>query len=907
VTKFVYDFAEGHKDLKALLGGKGANLAEMTRLGLPVPPGFVVTTEACQTYLRTGELPPELRSELDGHLAALEKRMGRLLGDPSDPLLVSVRSGAQFSMPGMMETVLNIGLNDSSVEGLAQQSGNARFAWDSYRRLLQMFGKTVLGIDGEHFEHALDAAKAAKGTTQDLDLDADDLRALVATFQQVVLDQTGRPFPQDPHDQLLLAIDAVFESWNGDRAVLYRRQERIPGDLGTAVNVCTMVFGNLGMDSGTGVCFTRDPGTGQVGVYGDYLQNAQGEDVVAGIRNTLPLQDLEQIDKTSYDQLMEIMSTLEGHYRDLCDIEFTIERGKLWMLQTRVGKRTAGAAFRIATQLVDEGVIDLDEALSRVTGDQLAQLMFPRFDAAASPERVTRGMSASPGAASGRAVFDSNTAVEWADKGEKVVLVRRETNPDDLHGMIAAEGILTSRGGKTSHAAVVARGMGKTCVCGADELEVDTRGRRFTTPTGHVVAEGDLISIDGSTGDVFLGEVPVVPSHVVEYFEGRLDPADLGDMAADAADLVRAVDRLMTHADAVRRLGVRTNADTGEDSARARRMGAQGVGLCRTEHMFLGDRREHVERLILAETPDEQEDALQALLPLQRADFIEIFEAMDGLPVTVRLLDPPLHEFLPDLTDLSVRVAVAEVRREQDTDAYAADERMLVAVRRLHEQNPMLGLRGVRLGLVVPGLFALQVRAIAEAAAVRIKAGGNPIPEVMVPLVGSVQELELIREESARVVAGVAESEGVDLDFLIGTMIELPRAALTAGEIAQAADFFSFGTNDLTQMTWGFSRDDVEASFFSDYLERGIFGVSPFESLDRDGVGRLVRLASEEGRKTRPDLKLGVCGEHGGDPASVHFFAEVGLDYVSCSPFRVPVARLEAGRAAISAGGSDSR
>jgi pyruvate, orthophosphate dikinase len=901
VAKFVYDFAEGHKDLKDLLGGKGANLAEMTRLGLPVPPGFTVTTEACNEFLVTGALTDEVRGEIDVHLRALEAKMGRRLGDVDDPLLVSVRSGAKFSMPGMMETVLNIGLNDASVEGLSRQSDNPRFAWDSYRRLLQMFGKTVLGIEGEHFEHALDQLKTAKGTTEDLALDADDLRGLVATFKQVVQDHAGRAFPQDPHEQLVLAILAVFASWNTDRAVLYRRQERIPADLGTAVNICTMVFGNLGMDSGTGVCFTRDPGTGRTGVYGDYLQNAQGEDVVAGIRNTLPLQDLEQIDKSSYVELMETMSTLEAHYADLCDIEFTIERGKLWMLQTRVGKRTAGAAFRIATQLVDEGVIDLDEALLRVSGAQLAQLMFPRFDAKAAPAQLTRAMSASPGAASGKVVFDSHTAVAWAEKGEQVILVRRETNPDDLHGMIAAEGILTSRGGKTSHAAVVARGMGKTCVCGADELEVDVRAKVFTAPGGVTVNEGDVISIDGTSGEVFLGEVPVVPSQVVEYFEGRLDLDTLG--TEDGDDLVRAVDRLMRHADTQRALAVRTNADTAEDAARARRMGAQGIGLCRTEHMFLGERRQHVERLILADTPDEQSDALDALLPLQRDDFVEIFEAMDGLPVTVRLLDPPLHEFLPDHTDLSVRVALAEERGEDDAEGV----RLLTAVQRLHEQNPMLGLRGVRLGLVVPGLFALQVRAISEAAAIRLKAGGDPRVEIMVPLVGTVQELELIREESERVVAEVGETEGVTLDFLIGTMIELPRAALTAAEIAAAADFFSFGTNDLTQMTWGFSRDDVEASFFSNYLERGVFGVSPFESLDRDGVGRLVRIASAEGRQARPNLKLGVCGEHGGDPDSVHFFHEVGLDYVSCSPFRVPVARLEAGRAAIGSGGSDSR
>jgi pyruvate,orthophosphate dikinase len=902
VSKFVYDFAEGHKDLKALLGGKGANLAEMTRLGLPVPPGFTITTEACRAYLAEGELTAAMREEIDAHLAALEQQMGRRLGDAEDPLLVSVRSGAQFSMPGMMETVLNIGLNDESVEGLARKADNPRFAWDSYRRLLQMFGKTVLGIEGEHFEDALDAAKSAKGTTDDLALDADDLRGLVDTYKAVIREHAGREFPQDPQEQLLLATLAVFDSWNGPRAVLYRRQERIPADLGTAVNVCSMVFGNLGMDSGTGVAFTRDPSTGHTGVYGDYLQNAQGEDVVAGIRNTLPLQDLEGLDKVSYDELMQTMATLEQHYQDLCDIEFTIERGKLWMLQTRVGKRTAAAAFRIATQLVDEGVIDLDEALKRVNGAQLAQLMFPRFDADADRTLLTKGMSASPGAASGKVVFDSATAVAMAKQGEDVILVRRETNPDDLDGMIAAQGILTCRGGKTSHAAVVARGMGKTCVCGAEELDVDTKAGRFTAPGGVTVVEGDVISIDGSTGEVFLGDVPVVPSPVVEYFEGELDPATMSD-DDPAADLVRAVDRLMGHADDTRRLRVRANADNAEDGARARRMGAQGIGLCRTEHMFLGDRRALVERLILAEDEAEQREALDALLPMQRADFIELFEAMDGLPVTVRLLDPPLHEFLPDHTDLSVKVALAEASGERDAMA----EKLLAAVKRLHEQNPMLGLRGVRLGIVVPGLFALQVRAIAEAAAARIKAGGRPEPEVMVPLVGTVQELEHIREEAERVVSDVAAAEGVALDFLVGTMVELPRAALTAGEIASAADFFSFGTNDLTQMTWGFSRDDVEASFFSTYLERGMFGVSPFETIDREGVGRLVRIGTEEGRRTRPDLKVGVCGEHGGDPESVHFFDEVGLDYVSCSPFRVPVARLEAGRAAVTGGGSDSR
>jgi pyruvate,orthophosphate dikinase len=900
VPKLVYDFTEGNKDMKDLLGGKGANLAEMTNLGLPVPPGFIITTDACRHYLRNGSVPADLAAEVTTHLQGLEQAMGRLLGDHQDPLLVSVRSGAKFSMPGMMDTVLNIGLSDASVHGLAKQAGNDRFAWDSYRRLIQMFGKTVLGIEGSEFEHAIDAAKKIRGSTNDLDLDADDLRALVDTFKGIVRAQTGRDFPQEPREQLDLAVTAVFDSWNSSRAILYRRQERIPADLGTAVNIVAMVFGNLGLDSGTGVAFTRDPGSGQQGVYGDYLQNAQGEDVVAGIRNTVPLQDLERIDGTSYTELMQIMATLENHYRDLCDIEFTVERGKLWMLQTRVGKRTAAAAFRIATQLVDQGLIDMDEALRRVSGAQLAQLMFPRFDAGSQATVITKAISASPGAAVGKAVFDSATAVQWAETGEDVILVRRETNPDDLHGMIAARGILTSRGGKTSHAAVVARGMGKTCVCGADELDVDLAGRKFTAPSATsgspvVVREGDVIAIDGSSGTVYLGEVPVVASPVVEYFEGTLDPA--------SDELVQAVHRLMTHADQRRRLGVWANSDTGDDSARAVRFGAQGIGLTRTEHMFLGERRQLVERLILAEDDAARQAALAELEPMQRGDFVEILAAMDGLPVTIRLLDPPLHEFLPDLTDLSVRVALA------GDGASEQDRKLLEAVRRLHEQNPMLGLRGVRLGLVIPGLYAMQVRAIAHAAADRVRAGGRPRPEIMIPLVGAVQELEVAREEAEKILAEVAAETSISVHTLIGTMIEVPRAALTAGQIAQAAEFFSFGTNDLTQMGWGFSRDDVEGAFFGRYIEMGIFGVSPFETLDAEGIGRLVKIAVAEGRATRPDLQIGVCGEHGGDPESVHFFHAAGLDYVSCSPFRVPVARLEAGRAVAleDAGGSDSR
>ncbi len=884
-SSFVFDFAQGNKDQRDLLGGKGANLAEMTNLGLPVPPGFTITTEACCAYLERGSEPDGLADEIGSHLAALEEAMGRGLGDPADPLLVSVRSGAKYSMPGMMETVLNIGLNDESVVGLGAQSDDDRFAMDSYRRLLQMFGSTVLGIEGEVFAHELDELKDRRGTTEDTDLGVDDLRELVASYKELIEKHAGRPFPQDPREQMDLAVRAVFDSWNTERAVLYRRQEQIPDDLGTAVNIQAMVFGNRGLTSGSGVCFTRDPASGAQGEYGDYLQNAQGEDVVAGIRNTVSLADLGEIDKAAHDELLAIMKKLEQHYRDMCDIEFTIERGKLWMLQTRVGKRTPEAAFRIAVRMAEEGLIDHAEALDRVTGAQLAQLMFPRFDEKADRELIAKGMNASPGAAVGKVVFDSDTAVEWADRGDDVILVRKETNPDDLRGMVVAKGILTSRGGKTSHAAVVARGMGRTCVCGVEALDVDLENRRMTVRGGPTLDEGDVVSIDGTTGEVFAGAVPVADSSVVRYFEGD-------DVAAD--EIVSAVADLIERADTGRRLRVRANADTAEDARRARRFGAEGIGLCRTEHMFLGERRQLVENLVVAETGEDQERALSELLPLQRQDFIEILEAMDGLPVTIRLIDPPLHEFLPDITELSVQVAL-EDERDKPNSRHA---KLLEAVRRLHEQNPMLGLRGVRLGVVIPGLFTMQARAILEAAAERIAAGGDARPEIMIPLVASVRELDIVRDEIEAVAADIERERGVSVPHKVGTMIELPRAAVTADQIAGTAEFFSFGTNDLTQMTWGFSRDDVEASFFSTYLEHGIFPVSPFESLDTEGVGALVRMAVERGRSARPDLHLGVCGEHGGDPASIHFFDEVGLDYVSCSPFRVPVARLEAGRSA---------
>ena len=898
MTKYVYAFTEGDRDMKDLLGGKGANLAEMVKLGLPVPPGFTITTDACRAYLAAGESPETLDVEVTSHLRNVEQEMGKRLGDKNDPLLVSVRSGAKFSMPGMMETVLNIGLNDESVQGLAAQSGNERFAWDSYRRLIQMFGKTVQDIDGDKFADILHKLQADKGYSGDLDMTADDLKHLVKEFKKVVKDETGEDFPQDPRKQLDLAVEAVFRSWNTERARLYRRRERIPNDLGTAVNVCTMVFGNMGETSGTGVCFTRDPSTGHSGVYGDYLVNAQGEDVVAGIRNTLSLADLERLDKKSYDELRAIMNKLETHYRDLCDIEFTIQQGKLWMLQTRVGKRTPAAAFRVATQLVDERLITSDEAVTRVTGDQLTSLLFPQFDKNAEKKVLTKGMPASPGAAVGEIVLNNEQAESRVAAGASVILVRRETNPDDLAGMVAASGVLTARGGKTSHAAVVARGMGRCCVVGAEDLAVDEEaGTVHVKSRGVTLKAGDVVAIDGTTGEVFQGEVPVVDSPVMTYITHGLDAALSTGLDADTEELVRAVDRILTQADEKRNLAVRANADTPEDAERARSFGAQGVGLCRTEHMFLGDRRKLIESVILADTAEEQEEAFDALRPLQKGDFVGIFTAMDGLPVTVRLIDPPLHEFLPDLTELSVELAVKAARGEEVTEH---EKRVLEAVKANHEQNPMLGLRGVRLGLKIRGLFKLQIRAIAEAAVECKKKGLDPRPEIMVPLIGSERELQIVRDDAERIIGKVEKENGVELDIPIGNMIELPRAALEADHIAAESDFFSFGTNDLTQTTWGFSRDDVEASFFNEYFDYGIFGISPFETIDASGVGQLVETGVTRGRAAKPGLKCGVCGEHGGDPASIHLFDRLGLNYVSCSPFRVPVARLESGRAAIS-------
>lgn len=893
MAKYVYTFAEGNKDMKDLLGGKGANLAEMTNLGLPVPSGFTITTDACRAYLKHNEVPESLVPEVTKALRGVEDQIGRTLGDKDEPLLVSVRSGAKFSMPGMMETVLNVGLNDESVHGLAKMSGSDRFAWDSYRRLVQMFGKTVLDIDGDLFADALDSMKEKVGARADVDLTAENLQDLTAQFKQIVKEQTGNDFPQDPRTQMDMAIEAVFRSWNTERAAIYRRRERIPNSLGTAVNICTMVFGNMGDDSGTGVAFTRDPSTGKSGVYGDFLMNAQGEDVVAGIRNTEPLSHLKTVNEPVYNQLIKIMRKLETHYQDMCDIEYTIEKGKLWMLQTRVGKRTAAAAFRIAVQLNEERLITKDQMLERVTGEQLTQLMFPQFDTDAVRVRLTRGMPASPGAAVGGVAFNNEQAEAAKNAGKSCILVRRETNPDDLAGMVAAEGVLTARGGKTSHAAVVARGMGKTCVCGAESLEIDAEAGTLNVE-GKTFHEGDMIAIDGGTGEVFEGAVPVQDSPVTTYLESGLTAGlEACDNDADLQDLVRCVDRMMELADKRARLQVRANADNPQDAQLAVDFGAKGIGLCRTEHMFLGDRRPLVEHAILSEPGSaDRKDALGQLGQRQQQDFVEMLQVMDGKPMTVRLIDPPLHEFLPDLTGLEVKVALQKAEGKVNPD----DQRMLTAVRKMHEANPMLGLRGVRLGMWMPGLFEMQIHALVSAAAELKKQGRDPRPEIMVPLVGSITELGIIRDRAQAIIDEISQSAGVELDIPIGCMIELPRAAITAESMAKEADFFSFGTNDLTQTTWGFSRDDCEGVFFPKYIEEGVFGTSPFETIDTHGVGRLVKEGVGRGRSTKPELKMGVCGEHGGDPESIHFFHKTGLNYVSCSPFRVAVARLEAGR-----------
>ena len=895
--QLIYPFSFGDRSQSDLLGGKGANLAEMVRIGLPVPPGFTITTEACREFLSTGDIPKGLKGEIESSLKDLEKSLDKEFGNPKKPLLVSVRSGAKFSMPGMMETVLNVGMTPEVAEQMAVQTGNPKFAWDSYRRFIDMYGRIVCDVPPADFHKIESRVLATFNVSSIQELDVEGLKALADGYKKEIEALTGKTFPVDPREHLMKSVEAVFHSWNSERAQLYRRRERIPSDLGTAVNIQSMVFGNLSDDSGTGVAFTRDPATGEQGSYGDYLERAQGEDVVAGIRNTMSLAEFNEKAPKVYAELDRMMTLLEDHYRDLCDIEFTVEKGKLWILQTRVGKRTAEAAFRIATQLVDEGKITMDEALVRTSGDQLVQLMFPQFDLAGSIKPIATGIPASPGAAVGEVVFDSRRAFDLARGGKKVILVRRETSPDDLVGMVASEGILTSRGGKTSHAAVVARGMGKTAVCGTDAISVDERASLFTVGS-LTIYEGETISIDGTTGNIYQGTIPVIASPVTSYLEGRLAAS-----SDEASPVVKAVDRILCYADSIRTLKVRTNADTPEDAVRARILGAEGVGLCRTEHMFLGPRRAFVERLVLAENEDVQRGVIAEMEPLQRGDFVGIMMAMSGLPVTIRLLDPPLHEFLPPLAKLSAEMARAEALGEEIP---ARDAAIFAAVNRLHESNPMLGLRGVRLGILIPELYKMQVRALVHAYLEVRKLGHDPKPEVMIPLVSTQRELLYLRETLEEEIKLTFASTGHSIDIPIGTMIETPRAAITAGRMGHYADFFSFGTNDLTQLTWAFSRDDVESTFLPRYLDLELLPFNPFESLDQAGVGILVRTAVEQARGLRPDFKLGVCGEHGGDPRSIHFFHELGLDYVSCSPFRVPVARLEAGRALVlnSASGS---
>ncbi|MHB1389791.1 MAG: pyruvate, phosphate dikinase [Thermoleophilia bacterium] len=875
--KYVYDFSEGSRDMKDMLGGKGANLAEMTNMGIPVPDGFTITTEACIEYGRVGNNYPDgLETEVEAHLDRLEQSTGMKLGDADNPLLVSVRSGAKFSMPGMMDTVLNLGLNDDSVKGLAKQTSDDRFAYDAYRRFIQMFGKVVMEVDGQLFEDALTTARDQAGVKFDNELSPDQLLAVVAVFKQVLETETGRSFPDDPREQLTLSIQAVFRSWGNPRAVTYRRHYNISDDLGTAVNVQLMVFGNMGDDSGTGVAFTRNPSTGEKEIFGDYLTNAQGEDVVAGIRKTKKLADMNEEMPEVFGQLTGVMQKLEQHYREMEDIEFTIQQGKFYMLQTRDGKRTAAAAVKVATDMVQEGLITREEAVARIDPGQLDQLLHPMIDPKSSHTVLTSGLNASPGAAVGKVVFDADTAAEKGKAGEAVILVRWETSPDDIHGLINAQGVLTSHGGMTSHAAVVARGMGTPAVCGADQININEKEKRFTVGDT-TVSEGDMLTIDGTTGNVILGAVDLVPPQINEHFEA-----------------------IVAWADEIRTMGVRTNADTPEDAARAREFGAEGIGLCRTEHMFMQeDRLPIVRQMIMSESTEERKSFLDQLLPVQQGDFEGIFEAMHGLPVTIRLLDPPLHEFLPDYTDLMVELERAKLTGAGEAEI-AGREKVANRVRSLKEMNPMLGTRGCRLGIQWPEIYEMQVRAIMGAAVVvQKKLGDAPLVEIMIPLVGFAEELKRMRELTVTACDDVLAQAGISIDYLVGTMIELPRAAVTAAHISDYADFFSFGTNDLTQTTLGFSRDDAEGKFLTHYLDEGIIKSNPFETIDVEGVGRLVQIAVTESREKKPNIKLGVCGEHGGEPASVMFCHRVGLNYVSCSPYRVPLARLAAAQAVL--------
>ncbi len=889
--KYVYFFgggkAEGNAKMRNLLGGKGAGLAEMTNLGIPVPPGFTISTEACNEFYKNQKRYPEgMWDEVEENLSRLESLMGAKLGDPDNPLLVSVRSGARASMPGMMDTILNLGLNDQTVQGLIKRTGNERFAYDSYRRFITMFSSVVLDIDRSEFEKLLEEKKKEVGVKLDTELTAEDLKDLVKKYKALVKKKTGKDFPQDPKEQLRMAIGAVFNSWHNKRAIEYRRIYGIPEEWGTAANVQAMVFGNMGENSGTGVAFTRDPSTGEKVFYGDYLPNAQGEDVVAGIRTPQKITTLKDSHPEIYRQLEEVYQKLESHYRDMQDIEFTVQDGKLYMLQTRTGKRTALAAVKIAVDMVQEGLISKEEAIMRVEPDQLDQLLHPIFDPKAKVKPIAKGLPASPGAAVGKVVFSADRAKEWADKGEKVILVRPETSPEDIVGMYAAQGILTSRGGVTSHAAVVGRGMGKCCVVGCGAITIDEEAGQFTVD-GIVVKEGDYISLNGNTGEVILGQVPLIQASLTGEFKTFMDWVD-----------------------EIRTLGVRANADTPEDARIARNFGAEGIGLARTEHMFFGeDRIPWVRKMIMAEDDKTRKKSLEKLLPMQREDFIGIFKAMDGLPVTIRLLDPPLHEFLPNRDEILVKLTELRMElkrrlkadRKKQIQAQVEElEKTLKAIDNLREFNPMLGHRGCRLGISFPAISEMQVRAIFEAAVEVKKQGIKVFPEVMIPLTGTVEEMRITREDTVRVAEEVMREAGVRVDYLVGTMIEVPRAALIADKIAQYAEFFSFGTNDLTQMTFGYSRDDV-GKFLPYYLEKKILKADPFATIDQEGVGELVKMATQKGRSARPNLKLGVCGEHGGDPASVEFFYQVGLNYVSCSPYRIPVARLAAAQARLKA------
>ncbi|WP_042460558.1 pyruvate, phosphate dikinase [Neobacillus dielmonensis] len=876
MEKFVYLFHEGNGNMRDLLGGKGANLAEMTRIGLPVPYGFTITTHACNTYYESNKTVPELveRQTLEA-LACLEERMGKKLGDPLNPLLVSVRSGSVFSMPGMMDTILNLGMNDETVEGVAALTNNPRFAFDSYRRFIQMFSNVVLNIDTFYFEQLLEETREQKGYVSDPEMTAEDWQEVIVGYKQIVKKHTRKDFPQNPKEQLFLAINAVFDSWNNQRAIVYRRLNKIPDHLGTAVNIQSMVFGNMGNDSGTGVAFTRNPSTGEPVLYGEYLINAQGEDVVAGIRTPQPIAALKEEMPEVYQQFTETSHRLEQHYKEMQDIEFTVERGKLFILQTRNGKRTAQAAIRIAVDMVKEGIIDRRTALLHVDPDQLNQLLHRRIDDTATRKVLAKGLPASPGAATGQVVFDADEAEQLGNEGTKVILVRPETTPDDIHGIVASQGVLTSRGGMTSHAAVVARGMGKACICGCEAIKIDLRSKKFTVGD-RVVHYRDTITIDGSTGEIMLGEISMIDPELSPEFQ-----------------------LLLGWADQERKIGVRANADNPEDTKKAFEFGAEGVGLCRTEHMFMDQYRiPIVQKMILADNYEERMEALEQLLPMQQGDFEGIFEAMQGYPVTVRLLDPPLHEFLPYKEELIVEVTKLQILDPQSKEL-KQKEQLLKKVRQLDEFNPMLGHRGCRLGMTYPEIYDMQAKAIFYAAAKLAEKGIEVQPEIMIPLVGHVNELKQMRQLVVNAASTVQEETGTTIHYTIGTMIEIPRAALTADKIAEEADFFSFGTNDLTQTTFGFSRDDAEGKFLQAYIEHKVLPENPFAVLDQEGVGKLVETGVQLGRLTKPSLKTGICGEHGGEKSSIDFCYKTGLNYVSCSPYRVPLARLAAAQAAI--------